>query len=347
MVKSLTMDDLLNGAEEQILTAGEVVDGKVLSVKKNEILVDLGARGVGMVPRREIGFGKKYEAGDAVSASIVEPELDNGYVLLSLRKAAKERGWDEIQKIVESGKSIEVVPYDANRGGLLIEYEGVRGFMPVSQLSAEHYPRVTDKTEILKRLHDLVGKIMMAQVLDVDQKANKLIFSEKEAIKDGLADRLTSLKVGDVVKGVVTGIVDFGAFVNVDGIEGLIHISEISWERVATVAEHLKVGDVVEAKIISIDKDRLSLSIKQTTPDPWLSEASKFHIGDEVDGTITRITPFGAFVQISPAVEALVHISELGEGGNPEKLFTLNEKKSFVVLEIDADNRKISLGLKK
>ena len=347
MVKSLTMDDLLNGAEEQILTAGEVVDGKALSVKKNEILVDLGARGVGMVPRREIGFGKKYEAGDAVSASIVEPELDNGYVLLSLRKAAKERGWDEIQKIVESGKSIEVVPYDANRGGLLIEYEGVRGFMPVSQLSAEHYPRVTDKTEILKRLHDLVGKTMMAQVLDVDQKANKLIFSEKEAIKDGLADRLTSLKVGDVVKGVVTGIVDFGAFVNVDGIEGLIHISEISWERVATVAEHLKVGDVVEAKIISIDKDRLSLSIKQTTPDPWLSEASKFHIGDEVDGTITRITPFGAFVQISPAVEALVHISELGEGGNPEKLFTLNEKKSFVVLEIDADNRKISLGLKK
>lgn len=347
MVKSLTMDDLLNGAEEQILTAGEVVDGKVLSVKKNEILVDLGARGVGMVPRREIGFGKKYEAGDAVSASIVEPELDNGYVLLSLRKAAKERGWDEIQKIVESGKSIEVVPYDANRGGLLIEYEGVRGFMPVSQLSAEHYPRVTDKTEILKRLHDLVGKTMMAQVLDVDQKANKLIFSEKEAIKDGLADRLTSLKVGDVVKGVVTGIVDFGAFVNVDGIEGLIHISEISWERVATVAEHLKVGDVVEAKIISIDKDRLSLSIKQTTPDPWLSEASKFHIGDEVDGTITRITPFGAFVQISPAVEALVHISELGEGGNPEKLFTLNEKKSFIVLEIDADNRKISLGLKK
>ena len=229
----------------------------------------------------------------------------------------------------------------------MIEYEGVRGFMPVSQLSAEHYPRVTDKTEILKRLHDLVGKSMMVQILDVDQKANKLIFSEKEAIKDGLADRLTSLKIGDVVKGVVTGIVDFGAFVNVDGIEGLVHISEISWERVATVAEHLKVGDVIEAKIISIDKDRLSLSIKQTTPDPWLSEAAKFHIGDEVDGTVVRITPFGAFVQISPAVEALVHISELGEGGNPEKLFKLNEKKSFAILEIDADNRKISLGLKK
>lgn len=347
MANNLTMDDLLSGADSQALVSGEVIDGKVLSVRKNEILVDLGIHGVGMVPRREIGFGKKYEVAEAVSASIVEPELDNGYVLLSLRKAAKERGWDEIQKIIESGKSISVMPYDANRGGLLIEYEGVRGFMPVSQLSAEHYPRVTDKTEILKRLHDLVGKSMMVQILDVDQKANKLIFSEKEAIKDGLADRLTSLKIGDVVKGVVTGIVDFGAFVNVDGIEGLVHISEISWERVATVAEHLKVGDVIEAKIISIDKDRLSLSIKQTTPDPWLSEAAKFHIGDEVDGTVVRITPFGAFVQISPAVEALVHISELGEGGNPEKLFKLNEKKSFAILEIDADNRKISLGLKK
>ena len=347
MAHKMTMDDLLNGVSAVDVTIGDVIDGKILSVKKNEVLVDLGVRGVGLVPRREIGFGKKYVVGDEVAAAIVDTELDSGYVLLSLRKAAKDRGWDEIQKVVESGKSIEVTPYDANRGGLLIEYEGVRGFMPVSQLSAEHYPRVTDKDEILKRLRDLIGKPMSAQVIDVDQKANKLIFSEKEAIKDGLVDRLTSLKVGDVVKGIVTGIVDFGAFVNVDGIEGLIHISEISWERIATVAERLKVGDVVEAKIISIDKDRLSLSLKQTTSDPWLSEAAKFHVGDEVEGTITRITPFGDFVQISPAVEALVHISELGDGNNPEKLFQLNEKKKFAVIEIDADNRKISLGLTK
>ncbi|MDR1969840.1 MAG: S1 RNA-binding domain-containing protein [Candidatus Nomurabacteria bacterium] len=341
------MDDLLAGTDAAVLEPGVVIEGKIISVKKNEILVDLGAHGVGLVPRREIGFGKKYEIGESVATSVVEPELDNGYVLLSLRKAAKDRGWDEIQKVVEDGKSIEVVPYDANRGGLLIEYEGVRGFMPVSQLSAEHYPRATDKDEILRRLHELVGKPMAAQIIDVDQKANKLIFSEQEAIKDGLADRLTSLKISDVVKGVVTGIVDFGAFVNVDGIEGLIHISEISWERVASVADVLKIGDQIEAKIISIDKDRLSLSIKQTTTDPWLDEAAKFHIGNDVEGTITRITPFGAFVQISPAVEALVHVSELGEGSNPEKLFKLNEKKSFRVLEIDAENRKISLGMKK
>ena len=347
MAKALTMADLMAGVTDQSVAAGSTINGKVLSVKKNEILIDMGPHGVGLVPRREIGFGKKYNVGDEVVASVIDPELPNGQALLSLRKAAKERGWDEIQKVVEEGRTLTVTPYEANRGGLLIEFEGVRGFMPVSQLSTEHYPRTSDKDEILRRLRTMIGTELNAQIIDADQKGNKLIFSEKEAVKDGLADRLTNLKVGDIVEGTVTGVVDFGAFVNVDGIEGLVHISEISWERVAQVSDKLKVGDKIKAKIISIDKDRLSLSIKQTTPDPWLKEAEQFHVGDTVEGTITRITPFGAFVQISPAVEALVHISELGEGGNPEKVFTQNEKRQFVILEIDADNRKIRLGFKK
>lgn len=347
MAKALTMADLMAGVTDQSVAAGSTINGKVLSVKKNEILIDMGPHGVGLVPRREIGFGKKYNVSDEVVASVIDPELPNGQALLSLRKAAKERGWDEIQKVVEEGRTLTVTPYEANRGGLLIEFEGVRGFMPVSQLSTEHYPRTSDKDEILRRLRTMIGTELNAQIIDADQKGNKLIFSEKEAVKDGLADRLTSLKVGDIVEGTVTGVVDFGAFVNVDGIEGLVHISEISWERVAQVSDKLKVGDKIKAKIISIDKDRLSLSIKQTTPDPWLKEAEQFHVGDTVEGTITRITPFGAFVQISPAVEALVHISELGEGGNPEKVFTQNEKRQFVILEIDADSRKIRLGFKK
>lgn len=347
MAKALTMADLMGTATEQTVTTGSTINGKILSVKKNEILIDMGPHGVGLVPRREIGFGKKYNVGDEVVASVIDPELPNGQSLLSLRKAAKERGWDEIQKVVEEGRTLTVTPYEANRGGLLIEFEGVRGFMPVSQLSTEHYPRTSDKDEILRRLRTMIGTELNAQIIDADQKGNKLIFSEKEAVKDGLADRLTNLKVGDIVEGTVTGVVDFGAFVNVDGIEGLVHISEISWERVAQVSDKLKVGDKIKARIISIDKDRLSLSIKQTTPDPWLKEAEQFHVGDTVEGTITRITPFGAFVQISPAVEALVHISELGEGGNPEKVFTQNEKRQFVILEIDADSRKIRLGFKK
>ena len=347
---TITMDDLLaQESSVKQLIAGETITGTVLNVKKHEVLIDLGAQGVGLVPRREVGFSRALAVGDEVTASVVDTELDNGYSLLSLRKAAKDRGWEEVIVKQEAGDIITVSPYDANRGGLLVEYEGVRGFLPVSQLSAEHYPRVgsSDKDEILQRLNGLIGKDLTVRILDADRKANKLIFSEKEAIKDGLAERFEKLKVGDTVTGVATGVVDFGVFVNVEGIEGLVHISEISWERVNNPSDYVKVGQNIDAKIISIDKDRLSLSMKQLIKDPWLDEVEKLTPGTEVEGTVTRITPFGAFVQLSPAVEALVHISELGGGSDvdPEKVFTLNERKKFVVLEVDKDNRKISLSL--
>ena len=236
MANPLTMDDLLAQASDSVkqLTAGEVVHGTILSIKKHEVLIDLGPLGVGLVPRREVSMSNNYAEGDEVTASVVEVELDNGYSLLSMRKAARDRGWDEVAAKLESGEIVTVTPYDANRGGLLAEYEGVRGFLPVSQLSAEHYPRVgsSDKDEILQRLNVLVNKEIRVRILDADRKANKLIFSEKEAIKEGLAERFEKLSVGDTVKGIVTGVVDFGVFVNVEGIEGLIHISEISWERV-------------------------------------------------------------------------------------------------------------------
>ena len=348
----ITMDDLLAQAGDSVkqLTVGETVDGTVLSVKKHEILIDLGPLGVGLVPRREVSLSKNYNVGDSVIASIIDTELEDGYSLLSLRKAAKDRGWDEVMAKLESGEIITVVPYDANRGGLLVEYEGIRGFLPVSQLSAEHYPRVgsSDKDEILQRLNSLVKKDIKARILDADRKANKLIFSEKEAVKEGLAERFQKLAIGDTVTGVVTGVVDFGVFVNVEGIEGLIHISEISWERVNNPSDYVKVGQTIEAKIIAIDKERLSLSMKQLTKDPWLDEVEQFKPGEKVEGTVTRITPFGAFVQLSPAVEALVHVSELGgDGTDPEKVFTLNERKEFTVLDIDKENRKISLSLGK
>ena len=348
---ALTMDDLL-ALEDQTVkqaTQGEVIEGTVLSVRKHEILIDLGPQGIGLVPRREVGFSRSLNEGDTVAASIVDTELENGQVLLSLRKAAKDKGWDEVVAKMEAGEIIEVTPYDANRGGLLVEFEGVRGFLPVSQLSAEHYPRVgsNDKDEILQRLNGLKEKVLKVTILDADRKANKLIFSEKEAVKEGLAERFEKLAVGDTVNGVATGVVDYGIFVNVEGIEGLVHISEISWERVNNPADYVKVGQPIEAKIIAIDKDRLSLSMKQLSEDPWLGEVDQFKVGEEVEGTVTRITPFGAFVQISPAVEALVHVSELGSGDSvdPEKVFTLNERKPFVVLDIEKDSRKISLGL--
>jgi small subunit ribosomal protein S1 len=346
---TLTMDELLAGSDIKQLKTGEVVEGTVMSVKKHEVWIDLGPNGIGVIFRREVGSNNLQE-GEQITASVVDPELDEGYALLSMKRAVKDRGWSELQRVFDEQEIVDVSPYDANRGGLLIELEGIRGFLPVSQLSAEHYPRVSDsdKDEILTKLNALLNKNLRVRILDVSRKDNKLIFSEKEAVRGDMQERLEKLKVGDVVEGVVTGVIDFGAFVNVSGIEGLVHISEISWERVEDPRQYIKVGDQIKAKIIAIDKDRLSLSIKQMSEDPWLSEVKQFKKGDSVEGKITRITPFGAFVQLSPAVEALVHVSEMSddESVDPEAVFKLNEKKKFKVLDIDTENRKIALSLK-
>lgn len=347
---TITMDDLLADSSVEQLAAGAVIEGEVKSVRKHEVWIDLGARGLGVVMRREIGHGQKLDEGQTVTVSVIDPEMDEGYALLSMKRAVKDRGWDELQTVFDSNQTVEIVPYDANRGGLLVELEGIRGFLPVSQLAAGHYPRVSgaDKDEILQKLNALIDKTLRVRILDISRKDNKLIFSEKEAVKDDMQARFSELKVGDEVKGVVTGVIDFGAFVNVDGIEGLIHISEISWERVDNPRNYVKVGDKVSARIIAIDKDRLSLSLKQMSEDPWLQEVKSFKKGDMVEGKITRITPFGAFVQLSPSVEALVHVSEMSndDAVDPEQIFQLNEKKQFKVLDIDAEGRKIALSLK-
>jgi len=217
--KNLTMDELLAASDIAQIKAGDVVEGIVSSVKKHEVWVDLGPSGVGVIFRREVG-GTPLVEGETISASIVDPELDEGYALLSMKRASKDRGWSELAHLFEAQEIVEVVPYSANRGGLLVELEGIRGFMPVSQLSAENYPRVSDadKDEILTKLNSLVGKTLRVRILDVSRKDNKLIFSEKEAVRDDMQSRLANLKVDDVVEGVVTGVIDFGAFVNVDGI---------------------------------------------------------------------------------------------------------------------------------
>ena len=350
MVKAMTMDDLLAESSVKQLTTGDIVEATVVSVHKHQVWVDLGANGVGLIVRREISRGTKLEKGQTLNVSVVDPETEDGFALVSLKKAAKDRGWDDLQEVFEKKETIEIQPYDANRGGLLVELEGIRGFLPVSQLAAENYPRVAgaDKDEILQRLNSLTKKTLQVRILDISRKENKLIFSEKEAVRDDMQERFEKLTVGDSVKGTITGVVDFGAFVNVSGIEGLVHISEISWDRVENPNDYVKVGDQIEAKIIAIDKDRLSLSLKQMSDDPWVKEVKKYKKGDDVEGKVTRITPFGAFIQISPAVEALVHISELGDGDgvDPEEVFKLNETKQFTILEIDEEGRKIALSLK-
>src|SRR5665213_1441430 len=254
---TLTMDQLLDTGKVQQLKTGDVTEAVITSVKKHEIWVDLGANGIGVVLRREIGYGQPIEVGQSITVSVVDPELDEGHMLLSMRRAVKDRGWDELQHLQETKEVVEVMPYDANRGGLLVELEGIRGFLPVSQLAAGHYPRVSgaDKDEILQKLNGLINKPVRVCIIDVSRKDNKLIFSEKEAVKDDVRARFAKLEVGGTIEGMVTGVTDFGAFLNADGIEGLVHISEISWEHVEDPRDYVKVGATVTAKIIAIDKD--------------------------------------------------------------------------------------------
>ena len=346
----MTMDELLATQTGFGMAIGDVVEGIVIAAEKHEVWLDLGARGTGIVVGREIEQSGEIKAGDTISASVLEPETDEGYAVLSLKKVAKEKGWEALEDRMKAGEVFAIQAFDANKGGLLVEVDGIRGFLPVSQLSAENYPRVSgaDKDEILHRLTSLVGKSLQVRVLDLDRRENKLILSEKAARREDTESKVAKMQVGEVVKGKATGVVDFGIFVNVDGVEGLVHISEIAWDRVDSPANYVKVGESIEAKIISIDRDKLSLSMKQLKPDPWLEEIAKYTVGESVEGKITRITPFGAFVQVTPVIEALVHISELADEHveDPSKLVKLGETRTFRVIAIDADAHKLSLSLK-
>ncbi len=346
-MSTVSMDALLEEHPPQLLEAGDVVEGTVVTAHKNEVWVDLGAHGLGLIPRKELGRNHNLHQGETVHTCVVLPDTEYGFTVLSLKKVAKEKGWDTLQQLHESGEMFEVRPYDANRGGLLVETEGVRGFLPVSQLSAKHYPRVNnaDKDQILQKLNELVKQDLKVGVLDINRDENKLILSEKVAKREETKEQLEKLSVGDVVTGTVTGTVDFGIFVTVDGVEGLVHISEISWDRVSNPADYVEVGQEVEAKVIAIDGDKLSLSMKQLTEDPWLEQIKDYQAGDEVEGKITRVTPFGAFIQIAPAIEALVHVSELGEDADPNEHFTVGETRKFRIIDIDTQVRKISLSV--
>jgi small subunit ribosomal protein S1 len=348
---SISMEDLLEDQSIKSINAEDVVEGTIIAKDRRELWLDLGPHGTGVVTGREVEHSAKdMQVGDVVSASVLDPEDEGGYVILSLKKVAKEKGWNELEERFKNKEVFGIVPFDANKGGMLIEIDGVRGFLPVSQLSAENYPRVTgaDKDEILHRLNTLVGRTLMVRILDIDRRESKLIVSEKEAQREFTQGKIAEFKVGDTIKGIATGVVDFGVFVNIDGIEGLVHISEIAWDRVDNPSKYVKVGQEVEAVIIAIDQDKLSLSMKQLSEDPWQKEISGYKIGDEIDGKVTRITPFGAFVQISPIIEALVHISELSDDHvtDPNKLVKTGETKKFRVIGIDPDQHKLSLSLK-
>lgn len=328
---------------------GDVVEVKVLSVSKHRILVDVAGLTTGIVPEREFSVDSAdLKIGDKILAYAMVLENSEGYVVLSLRRADRERLWRTLSEKQQEGEQITIKITGANRGGLLANYGGLAGFLPVSQLASTNYPRVDgNQEEIVRRLKNLVGKNLRVKVLTCDRTTNKLIFSEKAAGDQALEQELEKYKVDDVAEGVISGIVDFGLFVNLGNIEGLVYISEVSWDKVENLNELFKVGEKIKVLVIDKQASRLSLSLKRLQPDPWLDKVSKYKVGQAVEAKIIKITPFGAFVQLEEGIEGLVHISELGEKViNPTEVVEVGKNYKFKILAIEPDSHKMNLSLK-
>jgi len=350
-----TMEDLLGaGVEIKVLKQGDMVEGTLISVGKNEVYVDLEGYGVGVVRGRELYDDEatlsSLKPGDKIFVSVVEPENKEGIAELSLRQAGQERVWQTLKDKLESKEVIRTKILEANKGGLMVEINNVIGFLPVSQLSLEHYPRVEDgdKNKILSVLQSYVGTLFDVQIITADSAEEKLIVSEKAVFEKEMENRLGQLKIGETVEGMVTGVVDFGAFVKFGELEGLVHISELAWQRIENPKDIVKVGQKVRAKIISIDKGRVSLSIKQLQNDPWLEAVKKYQIGQVVKGKVTKIMPFGVFVELDSDIQGLAHVMELSHEAvkNPDEVLKAGEEKEFKIISIEPGEHRLGLSLK-
>ncbi len=350
-----SMQDLISkGVEIKVLKAGDMVEGTLLSVGKNEVYVDLEGYGVGVVRGRELYDDEatlaSLKPGDKIFVSVVDPENKDGIVELSLRQAGQERVWQTLKTKLEGKEVVRTKILEANKGGLMVEINNVTGFLPVSQLSLEHYPRVEDgdKNKILSVLQSYVGQLFDVQIITADSDEEKLIVSEKAVFEKEMENKLSKLKIGDVVEGMVTGVVDFGAFVKFGELEGLVHISELAWQRIENPKDIVRVGQKVQAKVISIDKGRVSLSIKQLQQDPWLEAVKKYQIGQKVTGKVTKVMPFGVFVELDKDIQGLAHVMELSHESvkNPEELLKPGEEKEFKIISIEPAEHRLGLSLK-
>lgn len=333
---------------------GELVDGEVVYRGKNKLLIDLGGITTGIISGRELrdSFNtfRTLQVGHSISALVLEEENEEGMVVLSLRMASQQKAWDRFHKLVEDDGTMEFTAQEANKGGLLSNMDGIRAFLPVSQLAPLHYPRVNnaDISEILSRLQKYVGHTFTVKIITMDEEAGKIVVSEREAMSEERSKALEKLKVGEVREGLVTGVVKFGLFVAFEGLEGLVHISEIAWGHVKNPSEYADVGDKVTVKVIGVDGDKLSLSMKQLTKDPWEEIAERYPVGKRVQGTVVRFADYGAFIKLEKDINGLVHLSELSHHKilDPAEALTIGQKVEAQVINIDVDERRIGLSIK-
>ncbi len=348
------MEKLLKkkGALFKIPQIDDMIEGKAISVSKNEIEVDIAGIGVGVIRGPELYEDpeKKIKLGDKITATVLEIENEAGKMELSSKKAHREAAWREINEIIKKEETIEVKVNQANKGGLITQIKGIPAFLPVSQLHHKHYPRVegADRNKILAKLNNLINETLKVKIIDSNQEEDRLIISEKQASAEKQKKIIEKLKVGNIVSGEITGVVDFGAFIRFDGLEGLIHISELAWKRIENPEDVIKMGDKVKAKIISIDSSRISLSLKALKKDPWEKKARKYKIGKIVEGEITKLSPFGAFVQLDRDIHGLAHISEITSGDKKklEDLLNVGQKRKFKILSIEPEEHRLGLSIK-
>ncbi len=336
----------------QLPKVGGIIGGSVISVGRNEGYIDLDGVRTGVVRGKEIadesGTFANIAVGDRVEATVLEGENEIGLVELSFRASGHQKAWERLSQLSVSGENVSIKVVGANKGGLLVELERVAGFLPVSQLSQEHYPRVAggDKQKILEKLLTFVGTTMDVKVLDVVEAEQKLIVSEKRVNAQRQEDRLMNYTVGDVVEGTVSGITPFGAFIRFgENFEGLVHISELAWQRIDNPADVLALGEAVTAKIIGLEGGKISLSRKQLIDDPWKHVSERYHIGERVTGKILKINPFGMFVELDPEIHGLAHISEFqSESSDPALGVKVGDVMEFKVISIDAAHHRLGLS---
>ena len=359
------MEELLaeQDADIKSFKHGDVVEGTVVRIDKDEILVDIGAKSEGVVSNREL-FGRNTESqpalaiGDVVLVYVLQPESPEGHVVLSLRRAGLERKWRSMQEQFEAGVIIEAPVIDHNKGGLIVDC-GIRGFVPISQIV--DFPRRPQNDqprdaaqEIAEKLQPFVGRKLRLKILEVNRKANRLILSEKVALYEERREKrdelFSSLQVGQKVTGSVRSIAPFGVFVDLGGIDGLVHKSELSWNKVNNPEGGYRVGEEVEAEVIDInhERGRISLSIRRLQPDPWHSTVADFKVGDVIDGTVTKLVNFGAFVRVRDGLEGLIHISELSNQrvAHPGDVVHEGQTLKLRIISLDSERHRLGLSLK-
>lgn len=348
------MDELLNSSGDFVLPVpGVLVEGTVAAIWRNKIIVDLGGVATGIIAGQETldssGTIESLNVGDKVSAYVLEEENEDGLVVLSLRKASQQKTWDKFIIAYQSAEAITVTANEANKGGLLLNIDGIKGFIPVSQLAPLHYPRVNgaDSARILARLQKLIGVPLLVKIINLDKEGGKLILSERAAEEEERRRSMDKLEVGQKVKGKISGIVNFGIFVTFEGLEGLVHISEIAWGHVKDPNDYGKLGDEVDILVIGKEGDKISLSMKRLVPDPWIEATKKYKVGTVVDGEINRITPFGAFVKLDNEINGLIHVSEISNTdiSDPGEVLKVGDKIQAKIIAIDPDEHRVGLSI--